>query len=294
MQINFDSEYKQLRITGCELSRQYISRSPKLVFTVLYRQEYSQDFDKRAYHIRNRDGVYIGVGENDVYIGISDRNKNGILGRIKDHLRDSTKNSLKYFLIITSAETSDESYDTNVITSMEHVLHQMAVYTDRVNVINSGATHYVIKNDIFKIKDFLQAYGVIYDILRDRNIFHLLPIDMSLNVGDGDDIFKLEDNKVKLKVHPNKDITIFKNSKFPLPVNVMMDSTDLDTTFRQLLKDNYITILPPINNHAQVLVTRDILCSKQLRIDDLTDLFLNDEVRVYGKRWRNSNNKTLE
>jgi len=294
MLINFDSEYKQLRIPNCQLSRQYISRSPRLVFTILYRQEFTKDFDKRAYHLRNRDGVYIGVGDNSVYVGISDRNKNGILGRIANHMADKGKDYIKYFIIITSADPTDESYDTNVITTLEHILRQWAVYTNRSQVMNTGVTHYVLKNDIFKMKDFLQAYGVIYDMLRDRNITALLPVDTSLNVGEGENIYTLDGGSVRVKLLNDQRVLLFKNNTFDLPSNSLMDDVELDTTFRNLLKANVITIAPPVDNVAKILITQDIILNTVDDLKDFTYLILNEEIENYKELWTNNKGISLD
>ncbi len=296
MQVNFDSQYKLLRIPGYNLSRQYICRNPKLVFTIVHREEWNEDFVKHAHRLVERDGVYAGIGDDDIYIGLSDRNKNGILGRIADHFKDKKKNDIKFFIVITSYEKSDEDYDTNIITSLEHILRQMAVYSDRVNVLNTGTTHYIIKNDIFKITDFLRCYGVIHEMLTDRNINYLTPLDTRIALVDSPDVYTLGNklNLVKLKVCKDSTKVILKNSTFELPLNLISDDSSADALFRRLLRENIITIAPPINaGPAKLVFMRDLVCDKINRIDDLTSFLLNRSVSDYEEMWMNSEDDLL-
>lgn len=266
---------------------------PKLVFTVIHREEWKGDFEKRAYHVRGRGGVYIGIGDNDVYIGMSDRNKDGILSRISTHFRDRGKDLIKYFIVVTSVDIHDDSFDSTVIASLEHSLRQMAVYCDRANVINVAPTHYLIRNDVFKLKDFLQAYAVIYDMIRDRGVSHLTPRHMNVNYSADPSSFILKGSSVKLFKAGDNELIVLKNSSFDFPANVALDNSELDRVFRQLIRDNYVVVAPPSNGRGRMLVTRDIPTSRDLPLSLLTSLFLNEEVDKYDSHWGNSYNTTL-
>lgn len=295
MKVVYDWEYQPLEIDGCNRSLQFICEREKLVFTIIDRDEAKMVFE-RALYLQNRSGIYFGLGETEVYTGKSDRNSGGIIARIGNHLSSEKKNFIDTFIIVTSKEDNNPNYDSDIISSLEHMLYQISMLADHKTVHNSpGQTHYMMR-DIFRVKSFLRAYGTVYKLLVMHHIDPFIVKGTAISLPDSDNVFSLkEDNfDVSLVLNKNRTFTVLKHSRFRFPRRVIFDNESSSILFRKLINDCSITVLPVNDYHFDLVFLADTDLGRDVKLESLTVLLKDASVVNVDKMWRNRKNISID
>lgn len=296
MEISFDWEYEPLSVRNCKKAKQYVCKDLDLAFTFFPLEEYEL-VANNALYLQSRNGVYMAIGDDTVYTGLSESNDGGIMSRFKNHLSGKFKKEfIQRVVMVTSVRENPEDFTSEVIRSLEHMLYLMSVYTNKYKVFNTkGKTDYKITGRR-QLKQFLKVYGTVCEMLAEKNIDCYIPDDTKLGDWVAPDVFYTEAEgqyKAAVRAEGNK-LVILKNSKFFIPNRCMFDFESYSNLVINLINKEYATIVYDGGEFWFTFIT-DFKCSTEFKFDDISNLITDISDKVPRKMWRSKkNDSTLE
>jgi hypothetical protein len=295
MQITFDWEYEPLAVKGTKKAKQYVCTDQSLVFTVFPLHEFEL-VAENALYLQGRNGVYMAIGSDTMYTGLSESNDGGIMARFRNHLSGKNKKDfIENVVMVTSVRENPEDFNSEIIRSLEHILYLQSIYANRLSVFNTkGKTDYKITGRR-SLKLFLKVYGTVMEMLAERNIDIYTPITCQLDVIVADDVFcaKDEDGKYNaaVRVTPANKLVILKNSRFKIPSRNIFDFESYGSLFTTLIDKEHASIVYDDGEFYFTFI-RDFTCTNDHKFEDISNLILDEQTKSPKKEWISGKSKT--
>jgi hypothetical protein len=290
MQISFDWEYEPCSVKNCRKAKQYVCKDLDLVFTFFPIDEFDE-VANNALYLQGRNGVYMAIGADTMYTGLSESNDGGIMARFRNHLSGKTKKEfIENVVMVTSVRENPEDFTSEVIRSLEHVLYLMSSYANRLTVFNSkGKTDYKITGRR-QLKQFLKIYGTVCEMLNERNVDCYFPNTYKLDDIIAPDVFKVSDETAKysaaVRVIGTK-LVILKNSRFLIPNRCMFDFESYSNLFINLIDKAHACIVYDQGEFYFTFI-EDFTCSTDYKFEDISNLITDVSEKAPKKLWRST------
>lgn len=287
MDITFDWEYEPLSVKNTRKAKQYICTAQELVFTFFPLHEFELVKDNALY-LQGRNGVYMAIGEDTIYTGLSESNDGGITARFGNHLTGKTpKTFIKDVIMVTSVRENPEGFNSEIIRSLEHVLYLMSLYKGGKQVFNTkGKTDYKITGRR-SLKQFLKIYGTIMEMLLERNVDCYMPDVCTVDDISSEDVYLIDragEYKAAVRLMPDGKLIILKNSRTKIPNRSIFDYEGHFNLYMRLIDEGYATIVYD-RGHFYFVFIDDFTCTTDYRFEDISNLMLDTNSKHPKKEW---------
>lgn len=293
MDITFDWEYEPLPVKNTKKAKQYICTAQELVFTFFPLHEFEAVKDNALY-LQGRNGVYMAIGEDTIYTGLSESNDGGVTTRFGNHLTGKNpKTFIKDVIMVTSVRENPEGFNSEIIRSLEHVLYLMSLYKGGKTVFNTkGKTDYKITGRR-SLKQFLKVYGTIVEMLNERNVDSYIPDVCTVDDISSNDVFMISkdgEHKAAVRLMPDGKLVILKHSRMKIPNRSIFDFEKHFNLYVELIERGHATILYD-HGYFYFVFIEDFTCTNELRFEDISNLMLDENSRSPKKEWTSLKSK---
>lgn len=286
MDIRFDWEYEPLSVNNAKKAKQYVCTNADLVFTFFPIDEFELVRDNALY-LQARNGVYMAIGDDTIYTGMSESNDGGILARFANHLTGKNKKDfIKNVVMVTSVRENPEGFNSEVIRSLEHILYLQSLYTGGLTVFNTkGKTDYKI-NGRKSLKQFLKMYGTVCEMLLERGVTAYKPDVCVVDDISNDEVFiTSQEGKYKAAVRvKDGKTTILKNSRTKIPNRSIFDFEKHLNLYTGLIDDGAASIVYDDGEFYFTFI-EDFVCSNEVRFEDISNLLRDETNKNPKKQW---------